>query len=118
MKAISIPHIDVSAMEAHSDEAAGLLRALASPQRLRILCMLIGEELTVGQINGHLPELSQSALSQHLARLREEELVTTRRESQNVWYSLSSGPAGAIIATLHGIYCAPAKGGSHRSRAS
>lgn len=116
MKEISSPHLDITAMEAHSDEAAGLLRTLANPQRLRVLCMLIGKELTVGQINERLPELSQSALSQHLARLRDEELVTTRRESQNVWYSLSSGPAEAVIATLHGIYCAPSKAGNRRSR--
>ncbi|TAN04802.1 MAG: ArsR family transcriptional regulator [Rhodanobacteraceae bacterium] len=98
---------DLEAMESHSDEAAGLLRALANPQRLRILCMLVGGELSVGQINERVPELSQSALSQHLARLRAEELVVTRRESQTVWYSLRPGPAEAIIATLHGIYCAP-----------
>ncbi|TAN01368.1 MAG: ArsR family transcriptional regulator [Rhodanobacteraceae bacterium] len=103
-------------MEGHSDEAARLLQALASPRRLRILCMLIDDESTVGQINEHLPELSQSALSQHLAQLREEGLVATRRESQNVWNSLSSGPVEAI-GTLHGIYCAPTKGGCHRSRA-
>lgn len=102
---------DLRAMAAHSDEASRLLRALANPQRLRILCMLVSGELSVGQINERLPELSQSALSQHLARLREEALVTTRREAQTVWYALPPGPAGAIIATLHGIYCAaPARG--------
>ncbi|HEX5959900.1 MAG TPA: metalloregulator ArsR/SmtB family transcription factor [Rhodanobacteraceae bacterium] len=108
------PTLDLDAMQAHSDEAAQLLRALGNTQRLRILCLLIGDELNVGQINQHLPELSQSALSQHLARLREQGLVVTRREAQTVWYSLPPGPAQAIIATLHGIYCAPRKPG-HRA---
>lgn len=103
------PSFDPAAMQARADDATRLLRALANEQRLRILCLLVGSELTVGQINGHLPELSQSALSQHLARLRDEGLVSTRREAQNVWYTLPPGPAQAIIGTLHGIYCAPRK---------
>jgi DNA-binding transcriptional ArsR family regulator len=103
------PSFDPVAMQASADDATRLLRALANEQRLRILCLLVGSELTVGQINDHLPELSQSALSQHLARLRDEGLVSTRREAQSVWYTLPAGPAQAIIATLHGIYCAPRK---------
>lgn len=103
------PSFDPVAMQASADDATRLLRALANEQRLRILCLLVGSELTVGQINDHLPELSQSALSQHLARLRDEGLVSTRREAQSVWYALPPGPAQAIIATLHGIYCAPRK---------
>src|SRR5690625_7756155 len=84
-------------MKAQSGEAAKLLSALANAQRLRILCMLVEQELTVSQINEQLPDLSQSALSQHLARLRKQALVTTRREAQNVWYSLPPGPAQAEI---------------------
>lgn len=103
------PAFDPVAMQANADDATRLLRALANKQRLRILCLLVGSELTVGQINDHLPELSQSALSQHLARLRDEGLVSTRREAQSVWYTLPPGPAQAIIATLHGIYCASRK---------
>jgi DNA-binding transcriptional ArsR family regulator len=103
------PSFDPVAMQASADDATRLLRALANEQRLRILCLLVGSELTVGQINDLLPELSQSALSQHLARLRDEGLVSTRREAQSVWYALPPGPAQAIIATLHGIYCAPRK---------
>lgn len=110
------PAVDLAAMQAHSDDAARLLKALANPQRLRILCWLVGNELTVSQINESLPELSQSALSQHLARLREEGLVATRHEAQNVWYSMPPGPAQAIIATLHGIYCTPRKPGRGKAR--
>lgn len=108
-------HFDPDALQANSEAAARLLRALGNEQRLRILCLLVGGESTVGRINEHLPELSQSALSQHLARLRDDGLVTTRREAQSVWYSLPEGPAQAIITTLHGIYCAPRK---HRRRAA
>ena len=104
-----LPGFDPDAMRAHSDDAARLLKALANPQRLRMLCLLVGHESTVSQLNEQLPDLSQSALSQHLARLREEGLVATRREAQSVWYSLPAGPAQAIIATLHGVYCAPRK---------
>ncbi|MCK9365583.1 MAG: metalloregulator ArsR/SmtB family transcription factor [Metallibacterium scheffleri] len=95
-------------MQRNADDATRLLRALANPQRLRILCLLVGGEMSVGQINERV-DLSQSALSQHLAVLREEHLVNTRREAQTIHYALANGPAQAIIETLHGIYCSPMK---------
>lgn len=98
---------DLNLMQARSEEASRLLKTLGNAQRLRMLCLLLDGEMSVGQINEHLPELSQSALSQHLARLREENLVNTRRESQTVWYELPPGPAQAIIAALYQLYCAP-----------
>jgi DNA-binding transcriptional ArsR family regulator len=98
---------DPAAMRANADEAATLLKALAHGQRLRILCLLVEGEQTVGQLNASL-DLSQSALSQHLARLREEGLVKTRREAQAIHYALAAGPAARIIATLHAIYCGAA----------
>ncbi len=97
--------IDWSAMDKNADAAAALLKALANSQRLRILCLLVGGEHSVSEINAAVA-LSQSALSQHLARLREEGLVTTRREAQTIHYALADGPAAHIIATLHGFYCA------------
>ncbi|UGB47286.1 metalloregulator ArsR/SmtB family transcription factor [Frateuria edaphi] len=101
------PSLDLSAMHARADEAARLLKALGNPQRLRVLCLLVDGELSVGQIHKALPDLSQSALSQHLARLREEGLVSTRREAQSIHYALEPGPAQAVIETLYGAYCAP-----------
>jgi len=92
-------------MAARADDAADLLKALANSQRLRILCLLHDSEMSVGELNQHV-ELSQSALSQHLAVLREKALVQTRRDAQTVYYSLAPGPVSAIIHTLHGIYCA------------
>lgn len=83
-----------------------LLKALANEKRLIILCMLAEGERSVGELNARL-DLSQSALSQHLGLLREDGLVTTRREAQTIYYALASGPSQRIIDTLHGIYCAP-----------
>ena len=96
--------IDANAMRKNADTAAQLLKMLANGQRLRVLCLLVEGELSVGQINERV-DLSQSALSQHLAKLREEELVATRREAQTIYYSLSSGPAKSLLAALYDIYC-------------
>ena len=98
---------NLKAMQSQAAGASRLLKALGNAQRLRVLCLLVNHEMSVGQINEQLPDLSQSALSQHLAKLREEGLVLTRRESQTIWYSLEPGPARQIIATLYGIYCVP-----------
>lgn len=92
-------------MQERAQEASDLLKAMANPQRLRVLCLLIEREMSVGELNA-LVDLSQSALSQHLAVLREKELVTTRREAQTVYYSVSDGLVHDIIETLHGAFCA------------
>ena len=98
--------VDLSSMQSRVEDASRLLKALANAQRLRVLCLLVGGEMSVGQINEQLPDLSQSALSQHLAKLRDEDMVSTRREAQTVWYTLPEGPAHVIIAALYAIYCA------------
>ncbi|BCB07890.1 transcriptional regulator [Vreelandella venusta] len=87
------------------EAGTNLLKALANEKRLQILCLLAEKELSVTQINQQL-ELSQSALSQHLAILRRDQLVDTRRESQTIYYSLSSESAKAIIDTLAHHYAA------------
>lgn len=97
-------------MARHIDDAAALLKSLANPHRLLILCLLGEGELSVGTLNARIP-LSQSALSQHLAVLREEGLLSTRREAQTIYYSVRPGPALDIIRALHRHYCAV-----HRSR--
>lgn len=90
----------------HAIEAGThLLKALANEKRLQILCLLAEKELSVTQINQRLA-LSQSALSQHLAILRRDQLVHTRRESQTIYYSLRSDSAKAIIDTLAHHYAA------------
>jgi DNA-binding transcriptional ArsR family regulator len=91
-------------MQSHAAEAAALLRSLGNEQRLLILCHLVEAELGVGELLLRL-DLSQSALSQHLAVLREAELVQTRREGLQVFYSIAPGPVQPLMATLHSIYC-------------
>ena len=92
-------------LKAHAIEAAQLLKALANESRLMILCSLTMGELNVSQLNERL-ELSQSALSQHLAWLRREGLVQTRRDAQTIYYSLQGSKAEAVIQVLQSIYCA------------
>lgn len=104
------PAFDLDAMHAHAGEATRLLKALANEKRLQVLCLLAGGERSVGEMQGLL-DLGQSALSQHLAVLRDEDLVRTRREAQTIFYALAPGPAEAVIRTLHGIYCAPRRPG-------
>jgi ArsR family transcriptional regulator, virulence genes transcriptional regulator len=94
----------IEEMHAHAGDAAHLLKALGNEQRLLILCHLLARPLSVGELNERL-ELSQSALSQHLALLREGGLVDTRREAQSVFYSLPPGPVTRIMALLQDIYC-------------
>ncbi len=88
----------------HADAAAGLLKCLANPNRLMILCALAEGELSVGVLNERIP-LSQSALSQHLAVLRAEGVVRTRREAQTIHYSVEPGPALEVIRVLHRHFC-------------
>lgn len=96
---------DYGALRANAAQASRLLRALSNENRLLLLCLLFEGEKTVGELNESLP-LSQSALSQHLAVLREEGMVNTRREGQSIYYGLASKPALRVIQTLHSIYCA------------
>ena len=96
--------MDPEAMRAHAADASRLLKALANEKRLVLLCLLAEGERTVGELNARL-DLSQSALSQHLAILRTDGLVTTRREAQSIYYGLAQGPGQRVIDTLHDIYC-------------
>ena len=86
-------------------EAAQLLKAMANECRLLILCHLsVSGELSVGQLVEHIG-LSQSALSQHLAKLREERLVATRKEAQTVYYRLCDPKAEQLLGLLHDLFC-------------
>jgi len=96
--------INLEQMKEHASDAAQLLKALANENRLMVLCTLAEGEQSVGQLNARIA-LSQSALSQHLAVLRRDGLVATRRESQTIWYSLAEGPAAKVIGLLHAMYC-------------
>ena len=91
-------------MQQHASDASSLLRVMGNEQRLLILCQLVGRELRVSDLQARVP-LSQSALSQHLAVLREANLVATRRCAQTIFYSLPPGPVHQVMQTLHAIYC-------------
>jgi ArsR family transcriptional regulator, virulence genes transcriptional regulator len=96
---------DLTAFEKGATEVAQTLRALANERRLMILCKLAGRgEATPGMLADGLA-LSQSALSQHLARMREEGIVDFRRESQTLWYRISDPRVEKLMATLHRLYC-------------
>jgi DNA-binding transcriptional ArsR family regulator len=91
-------------MHEHAGEAARLMKALGNEQRLLILCNLLERPLSVGELNERV-HLSQSALSQHLAVLREQRLVQTRREAQSILYWLPPGPVTRVLGLLQEMYC-------------
>ena len=97
--------MDISALKDKSVQASRLLKSLANDRRLLILCHLSENEKSVGELE-RLVGLSQSALSQHLARLRRDNLVETRREAQTIYYSIASPEADAVLRTLYKLYCA------------
>lgn len=101
-----LPPIDAEAMRRNASKATSFLKSLANESRLLIMCTLAEGEHSVGELNRRV-ELSQSALSQHLAILREQGLVSTRREAQSIYYSLSNSDAINVIQSLHEIFCAP-----------
>ncbi|HSH40978.1 MAG TPA: metalloregulator ArsR/SmtB family transcription factor [Arenicellales bacterium] len=101
-------------MQAHAQEAAQLLKAMANEYRLQILCHLAEGEASVGELNEYI-DLSQSSLSQHLAVLREYGVVETRRQSQTIYYRLADGPAMRVMQSLYDAYCAPGRR-KHRRR--
>jgi len=84
--------------------ASTLLKAMSNQHRLLILCQLVPGEKCVGELE-KIVGLSQSALSQHLARLRRDGLVKTRRAAQTIYYSLAGEEASAVIETIYGLYC-------------
>jgi ArsR family transcriptional regulator, virulence genes transcriptional regulator len=100
------PRPPIDEMSQHAEQAAQFLKLMANPHRLMILCHLLDQEMSVSELNQHLP-LSQSALSQHLAVLRNSGLVSTRREQQTIFYSLASHEVHAIMAELYEQFCRP-----------
>ncbi|MGF6417158.1 DNA-binding transcriptional ArsR family regulator [Stenotrophomonas sp. AN71] len=96
--------LDSAAMARHASQAADLLKRLAHPARLKVLCRLVEGEAPVPELQA-LTGLSGSALSQHLAVLRELDIVATRREAQAIHYRLLEGPALGVLQALHAAYC-------------
>lgn len=95
---------DMKTMRKRAGEAAAMMRALSHEARLLVLCELVGGERSAGELVAS-SGLSQSALSQHLAKLRDEGLVTTRRDGQMIFYSIGDQRAEKILGVLNNIYC-------------
>jgi DNA-binding transcriptional ArsR family regulator len=106
MNAMGLADLSQNQFAAKAGEAAALLKALAHEARLMVLCQLLGGEHSAGALQ-EASGLSQSALSQHLARLREEGLVATRREAQTIYYRLADPNVARVLDTLAAIYCPP-----------
>ena len=100
--------IDSAVMESAADRASDLLKALSSRHRLLIICQLIDGERSVGDLAEFLG-LRDSTVSQHLALLRKDGLVSARRDAQTIYYSIASDPAREVLKVLYQVYCAPLK---------
>jgi ArsR family transcriptional regulator, virulence genes transcriptional regulator len=94
----------LAVLEERAEEAAELLGSMANAKRLLVLCHLVEGERSVGDL-ATIAGLSQSALSQHLGKMRLQGLVKTRRDAQTIFYSLASHEVRAVLETLYGLYC-------------
>jgi len=101
---VDVTQLDVEALRLSASEACRLLKSMAHPDRLLLLCQLSQGELCVGDIEQRLG-ISQPSLSQQLGVLREEKLVTTRREGKQIFYRLESANAMAVMQVLYSKYC-------------
>ena len=100
--------MNIQELTAKSEEASRLLGLLANPQRLRVLCELHRGERSVSALE-QVVDLSQSALSQHLAKLRAAGIVSTRRQAQTIYYSVTDSRTGKLLAVLYEMFCASPK---------
>lgn len=96
--------MDVREIECNIGAASNLLKALSNEKRLLIVCALYKGEKSVGELE-EIVGLSQSALSQHLARLRRDDVVATRRCAQTIYYSLNGQTTKEVLRCLYEIYC-------------
>ena len=99
--------MQIDLLQANARAASALLKSLANPDRLLLLCQLVGGERTVTELE-NLTAIHQPTLSQQLGILREEGLVATRRAGKQVIYRVSNNDALQILHTLYGLYCQPA----------
>jgi len=102
--AIGDVEIDARQMAVAADKASELMKTLGHKDRLMVLCHLASGEKSVGEL-ARLLDIPQSPLSQHLARMRKESLVKTRREAQSIYYSIASEEAARIVGVMHELYC-------------
>jgi DNA-binding transcriptional ArsR family regulator len=100
----AVSKMNLAELQARAQHASALLKAMSNPVRLLVLCQLAESEKSVGELE-QVVDVSQSALSQHLALLRNRGLVKFRREGQTLYYSLAGAEAAALLAALYQIYC-------------
>lgn len=100
--------IDIDQLRNNADAAGQLLKALGNPDRLLLLCQLVAGEMNVGELEERL-KIVQPTLSQQLGVLRREGLVDTRRDGRQIYYSISSPQALAVIETLYQLFCSEAQ---------
>lgn len=105
--------VDATIMERAADQASGLLKVLSNRHRLLIICQLIDGERSVGELAEFLG-LRDSTVSQHLALLRKDGLVSARRDAQTIHYSIVSSPARDVLKTLYQAYCPPQRAKAKR----
>ncbi|MDF2154507.1 metalloregulator ArsR/SmtB family transcription factor [Vibrio sp. CAU 1672] len=96
--------VNIADMQKNANEATDLLKVMAHPERLMVLCQLTRGEVGVGELQKN-SKLSQSALSQHLTLLRKHNLISARKSSQQVFYSLAEPRVEALIQALHSVFC-------------
>jgi DNA-binding transcriptional ArsR family regulator len=101
---LELPNLDLDQIKANASEAESFLKMIANKNRLMILCSLVDQECSVTQLNQSVP-LTQSALSQHLASLRKAGLVSTRREAQTIYYSVTDRRVKQIIEKMYEFFC-------------
>jgi len=105
---------EMAKLEANALRACTLLKAMANPSRLMVLCQIADGEKSVNEL-AQAVGLSQSGLSQHLTVLRNKNLVTTRRDGQTIFYSLASAEAASVMATLYELFCRKSQGSARLS---
>jgi len=112
---MNIQPIEIDRMMSNAAAASRLMKALSNPHRLIVLCHLNHGECSVGDLQASVG-ISQSALSQHLARLREDGLVATRRQAQTIYYRLADDAVREVIGLLYRLYCEPGPNTKKRPR--
>jgi DNA-binding transcriptional ArsR family regulator len=103
-----VSEMNLGELQSRALRATGLLKAMSNPVRLLVLCQLAESEKSVGELE-RVVDVSQSALSQHLALLRSRGLVASRRAGQTIYYSLAGREAPALLAALYEVFCRKAK---------
>ncbi len=106
---VAASQLDFGQMQDNAGKACGLLKAMANEARLMVLCHLIERERSVSELQEAVG-LSQSAMSQHLAVLRDQGIVATRRDGQSVYYRVAEGPAMSLMEALHNEFCSSQSG--------